>query len=599
MLSIIVFMILCMLLGSPLLYCAPTDNLTTGSSLRDRNNDTLISAGGRFQLGFFAPTGNSSYRRYIGIWYLSDPQTVVWVANRDNPLTVRTGIFTLAKDGNLKIINGNDNHYFFTNLSRSSNRTLKLLDSGNLVLSDDQLGTTSWQSFENPTDTFLPGMKMNETLTLTSGISGKDPGSGNFTFKQDDDENHYIINLKNTGVYWKAGVTGSFVTSRKIPLFVAALLSNLSNPVNQTLLKSYDKGKAEVDRNYSNSRMLMKYSGEIQFFSWEDKTGWSLIWSQPGDRCRVNNACGNFGSCNINNKTMMCKCLPGFEPSSPDDFSSGCTRPRNSITCNKNDTFQNLRMMGVGKPDFSMDAVESEKDCTKNCLDKCDCQAYSYKEANRTRRGDTAGVRRCWIWTSNLNNLQEDVVDGYNLSIRVMVSVIIVVLLFCIITFISYKRRVTNQQERGESRERIRAYPVLHLYDSERQVKDLIDSGQFKEEDKKGIDVPFFDLESILAATDNFSDANKLGQGGFGPVYKIGEDRRRSKKIVRSANRLEDLEAVSIPFHHTLEHTCCMDEIAKSERGRRWWLVATEKSEWIVSDRRGSEKIDEDCEMRE
>jgi hypothetical protein len=46
-------------------------------------------------------------------------------------------------------------------------------------------------------------------------------------------------------------------------------------------------------------------------------------------------------------------------------------------------------------------------------------------------------------------------------------------------------------------------------------------SGEFREEDEKGIDVPFFDLESILVATDNFSDANKLGQGGYGPVYKV------------------------------------------------------------------------------
>ncbi|OIT02392.1 g-type lectin s-receptor-like serinethreonine-protein kinase, partial [Nicotiana attenuata] len=40
------------------------------------------------------------------------------------------------------------------------------------------------------------------------------------------------------------------------------------------------------------------------------------------------------------------------------------------------------------------------------------------------------------------------------------------------------------------------------------------------EEDEKGIDIPFFSLESILAATDNFSEENKLGRGGFGSVYK-------------------------------------------------------------------------------
>lgn len=30
-----------------------------------------------------------------------------------------------------------------------------------------------------------------------------------------------------------------------------------------------------------------------------------------------------------------------------------------------------------------------------------------------------------------------------------------------------------------------------------------------------------FDFETFRLATDNFSDANKLGQGGFGAVYKV------------------------------------------------------------------------------
>ena len=33
--------------------------------------------------------------------------------------------------------------------------------------------------------------------------------------------------------------------------------------------------------------------------------------------------------------------------------------------------------------------------------------------------------------------------------------------------------------------------------------------------------MPLFSLKSVSAATDNFSDANKLGEGGFGPVYKV------------------------------------------------------------------------------
>ena len=43
--------------------------------------------------------------------------------------------------------------------------------------------------------------------------------------------------------------------------------------------------------------------------------------------------------------------------------------------------------------------------------------------------------------------------------------------------------------------------------------------------------LPFFSLSSILIATDRFSEANKLGQGGFGPVYKVNFSLRANISI--------------------------------------------------------------------
>ena len=43
-----------------------------------------------------------------------------------------------------------------------------------------------------------------------------------------------------------------------------------------------------------------------------------------------------------------------------------------------------------------------------------------------------------------------------------------------------------------------------------------------KRETAKDIDnVKEFSLVSVMAATNNFSDENKIGKGGFGSVYKV------------------------------------------------------------------------------
>ena len=44
-----------------------------------------------------------------------------------------------------------------------------------------------------------------------------------------------------------------------------------------------------------------------------------------------------------------------------------------------------------------------------------------------------------------------------------------------------------------------------------------INKGQ-KEED---LELPFLDLSTVASATNNFAINNKLGEGGFGPVYKV------------------------------------------------------------------------------
>ncbi|RXH89905.1 hypothetical protein DVH24_032262, partial [Malus domestica] len=108
------------------------------------------------------------------------------------------------------------------------------------------------------------------------------------------------------------------------------------------------------------------------------------------------------------------------------------------------------------------------------------------------------------------------------LSLIIVAMLLSVIFLACIVISIYIWRRNMNNK-----RDQIRR----GQFDSERRVKELIDTREFKEEE--GIDVPFFDMQTILDATDNFSNENKLGQGGYGPGMFLGGQEIAVKRLSR------------------------------------------------------------------
>ncbi|CAH1429189.1 unnamed protein product [Lactuca virosa] len=130
------------------------DTITATSSIT--SNQTIISAGGTFALGFFSP-GNST-GSYLGIWYNTIPkQTVIWVANRASPVPKGSpSILRLSEDGNLVVLSGKE-LVWTSNVSVINATDAVLLDNGNLVLrhGKDEL----WHSFDHPTDTILTDLK--------------------------------------------------------------------------------------------------------------------------------------------------------------------------------------------------------------------------------------------------------------------------------------------------------------------------------------------------------------------------------------------------------------------------------------------------------
>ncbi|KAF8409407.1 hypothetical protein HHK36_005483 [Tetracentron sinense] len=389
------------------------------------SSETIISAGGIFELGFFSPGSSNNF--FLGIWYKKIPvQTVVWVANRDYPLTTPSGsILTINTDGNLVILHGRIS-YSVSDLSSIKNSTtsVTLLDSGNLVLRDSN-SDVLWQSFDYPSDTFLPGMKLGNNKktgrawTLTSWRSEEDPAPGAFSVEIDPANSSQFFIMQGSKSYWTSGVWNGHIFSL-MPEMRSNYIFNFSYVTNQN--ESYFT--YNLYDNSIISRCVLDFSGQIKQLSWlENAQEWNLFWAQPKQQCEVHAICGAFGRCS-QYTLPFCECMPGFEPRSSSDWnlsdwSGGCMRITR-LQCGNNTPINAEKDKFLLRPKMRLPlnpqslAVGSAQDCKLTCLNNCSCTAWAYT----TRNG-------CSIWIGDLLNLQQfsdDESAGSDLYLRLAAS---------------------------------------------------------------------------------------------------------------------------------------------------------------------------------
>jgi hypothetical protein len=193
----IIIPILILLLS--LLCQSDEDHLTQAKALSP--GDVLISKDGAFALGFFF-AGNSNKSLYIGIWYNKVPErTVVWVANRDNPVIASSSAkLAINSKPELVLSDSQGRTHWMTTTTMNSTTAggtgafAALLSSGNFVLRMPT-GETIWQSFDHPTDTLLPSMRLllnHKAQVPTRLVSWKgpaDPSTGIFSYGVDPNSN--------------------------------------------------------------------------------------------------------------------------------------------------------------------------------------------------------------------------------------------------------------------------------------------------------------------------------------------------------------------------------------------------------------------------
>lgn len=264
-----------------------TDSLLVGQVIIP--SETLVSAGKFFELGFFLTGQSRNY--YVGIWYKNiSERTVVWVANRDQPFS-SSAVLTINSEGNLVIEDGRITYRVSENVSSSHNTTATLLDSGNFILRNEKLGSL-WQSFDYPSHTLLPGMKLGYNIktgkvwSLTSWNSIDDPSVGDAELKIEPGKSNEVFLMRGSQMVWRSGVWLDYGFSLMPEMTLDYIFNySLYTDENETYFTYAIKGS-------TISRLILDVSGDVKQSSWlEASQSWFIFWSQPKTRCIL---CGPF-----------------------------------------------------------------------------------------------------------------------------------------------------------------------------------------------------------------------------------------------------------------------------------------------------------------
>ncbi|KAJ1441975.1 putative serine/threonine-protein kinase [Sesbania bispinosa] len=317
----------------------------------------------------------------------------------------------------------------------------------------------------------------------------------------------------------------------------------VQQPTNSFFNFEYVSNKEEIFFDYSlknNSVISVVVLNQTTLYRyvWDEQDhGWRTYTSVPKDYCDTYGLCGAYGNCIIR-EAQVCQCLNGFSPKSPQawsisDWTQGCVRDEPLSSCNDTHKDGFVKFEGLKVPDTThtwLDESMGLEECRNKCLNNCSCMAY----ANSNISGAGSG---CVMWFGDLIDMRQFEDDGQVLYIRMAAG-----------------SEIVNHEEPAHGHNKrvteiiattvaaISGMLILSIYVIYRVRRKIADKSKI-EDNIEGhldeLDLPLFDLLTITTATHNFLLNNKIGQGGFGSVYKgkLADGQEIAVKRLSSSSR--------------------------------------------------------------
>ncbi|VFQ66598.1 unnamed protein product [Cuscuta campestris] len=464
---------------------AAIDTLNQGDRLNSSSSSSasLVSGNGFFTLRFF---NLSAGELYLSIWYKTDTKKPCWLANRGRPLKSDSGVLLITGNGTLKIdSSGGDSIQLYSGQSEAKVSAV-LLDNGNFVLREAGGGLILWQSFDHPTDSYLPGMKLGfnhktgQNCVLTSWLSSSNPLPGAFTLEWVPLERQLVV--KRRGVkHWSSGAlnsNGTFQNMDSISFGESGAEYHFTHFLNK-------------DEDYLTYKVVMvgpPYPG------WKNVTSFSL---------------GSDGIIVLQKSLGMFLSL--YKECDGNGIGSGCERWERSKCRSHGERFEIKEVVYDNSVAHFVDYNESLSfsDCLDKCWKDCNCVGTGNPVVNDDGHG-------CLFWYGHLEEV-ENGMQGmlYHVIIRppvkkiwvwvlVALAVILIIILLALLVFLRWRRLKLQEKFLAD----------LMTLDNPSDAYELENDGN------KGHNLKVYSISTIMDATHCFSLENKLGEGGFGPVYK-------------------------------------------------------------------------------
>ncbi|XP_063944241.1 G-type lectin S-receptor-like serine/threonine-protein kinase At4g27290 isoform X2 [Daucus carota subsp. sativus] len=366
---------------------------------------------------------------------------------------------------------------------------------------------------------------------LTSWKSVNDPSPGNFTFRMHLEGYPQMKVADRSTINFRFGPWDGIQFSG-----VQFKAPDLNFDLKLIVVNKEIYAKFDVNNNSRPVRFVLNPDGIIRLLTWYDQAqNWtfSQYISVLFDECDPYGRCGTYGSCDLTRAQSglgACECLEGFVPKFPEkwkvsDWSGGCVRAA-QLTCNDGDRFEKILSLKLPNTQAAwFNRSMSLSDCETECRKNCSCTAYSNVDIRQGGSG-------CMLWFGDLIDMRNYPDNGLPLYVRassqsgvnensskkggVKIIAIVVPAVVGVLVLAGLIYVLRNRKMRSKG--------LLTF-------KQDIDGGN--KDSGKDLDLPLIEIETIAKATNNFSLNNKLGEGGFGPVYKGTRDDGREIAVKR------------------------------------------------------------------